>query len=133
MSVMLLSEKSYDIFCESLKWLKHPLVDAEWSRVEQIAKDLYTLNVMSYNEIYKKNNPLPVEYIPKPDQKIGIIPLLKLVQCILYQIELKPKDLETMGKWNLANSLREVQGLENRLTSIIITDLPEYEEAAWGY
>jgi len=76
--------------------------------------------------------PIPKEYEPNYEPPVQEIQLYKLLQCILYQIELTPEQLEKDNKSELAESLRFAEAMLQRLASGIIYKLPTYQKAAWG-
>lgn len=98
----------------------------------KFVKNLYILNTLSYNERYRENAPLPKDYEPKFTYPVQEVQLYKLIQCILYQIELTPDQLEKDNKPELAESLRAAQKMEHRIAYEIISNMPVYQKAAWG-
>ncbi|MBW5471590.1 hypothetical protein GPJ61_27775 [Brevibacillus formosus] len=96
-------------------------IEYRWQFVEQEVERLREANYLSFNQLYKENcvvNPLPS--FTGIGSYESLIDLLKALECIHYQIELKDFDDSFLT------------GLIQRLKDSIIADLPEYKEAQWG-
>ncbi len=130
MSVILLGRKNYDVLFSTLNGSNAYQYEKE--NLAKFVRDLYSLNTMSYNVRYGEEMPIPKEYEPNYEPPVQEIQLYKLLQCILYQIELTPEQLEKDNKSELAESLRFAEAMLQRLASGIIYKLPTYQKAAWG-
>mgnify|MGYP001250098853 CR=1 FL=1 len=102
MSVILLGRKNYDVLFSTLNGSNTYQYEKE--NLVKFVRSLYNLNTLSYCVRYGEDMPAPEEYEPNYEPPVQEIQLYKLLQCILYQIELTPEQLEKDNKSELART-----------------------------
>jgi len=95
------------------------------NRIRSLLKKLYEINIISWNERYNENEPLETNIIDfNKGKPTNIYQLLKSLECLRYQIE--GEILEQDSR------VQDLDRLIEQITSKIINNLPEYENAKWN-
>jgi hypothetical protein len=137
MSVMVLHDKHYQRNFESCFYAYSKITygsHIDYNRLKTIFKNLYTLNVKSYNKLYKENGVLELNLSDAVLKNIDLHPnfcsLLKSLECLEYQIELNEiKDNITAEEKNAYKFLTDYI---EKLKAYIINNLDDYKAAYWS-
>ncbi|MBG9568416.1 hypothetical protein [Brevibacillus agri] len=96
-------------------------VPYRWNLITQELEKLREAQYLSYEQLYKEKRECPpINYSETRESYKSLVELLKALECIHYQIELKDFD----------DSF--VLALIRVIKDAIIENLPEYQDAHWG-
>ena len=109
---------------DCLMW-EYPFKDImkEDEDFNKFGKELINLNYLALNERY--NQKIPEINFNFEFENSGIIQFYKNLGCFLYQC--------SEGKAIKTKLYKDLKKIENALAQKIVSDLPEYDKAKWGF
>lgn len=146
MSVMLLSLNHYKmVFEKACTYPSKRITDIDYchtlsrmndKRIKHLIKDWYKMNILSYNYRYNTNVSDSVinsidnwEYENVKDKPCSAYQMLKLLECIRYQIE--QDSFSDKEREQYETSLQLLNRAINSIRDSIISQMNEYKEARW--
>lgn len=105
------------------------------SRIKHLFKEWYTMNVLSYNNRYNTNENIDLSIIDNWDYEqikekpCNAFQMLKLLQCIRYQIEDSSFNDEQKNAFKL--SLEVLNKAIEDIKHSIVCQMDEYQNAKW--